>query len=180
MAGNSNSGGRNAKPKSMHVVQGTFRADRHAGIETPEPPVGTPEPPKPLKGDALAEWKRMIQRLSTSLTLSIVDDAVLYQYAMLFGETEAVVRDQAENRRLSDLLKKTVQKLDGTDLVQAISNIVELRKGISKQTTQLRQQRMAIRQYLVEFGQTPAARTRVKATVDASAKEPKPQKRAYW
>jgi phage terminase small subunit len=104
MPGTKNSGGRNAKPRAMHVVQGTFREDRHGAIENPEPPIGRPEPPKPLSGDARAEWDRMIGRLDSSKTLSVVDDAALYQYAMLFGETEAVVRDQAENRRLSSVL----------------------------------------------------------------------------
>jgi hypothetical protein len=39
---------------------------------------------------------------------------------------------------------------------------VTLRHDIAKMTGQLRQQRMAIRQYLVELGLTPSARGRVK------------------
>lgn len=163
MAGNKNSGGRNAKAKALHVLQGTFRKDRHAEIATPEPPAGRPEPPKALKGDARAEWTRMVDRLEQSKTLSVVDDAALYQYALLFDETEQIKKDQATNRSLSDLLKKEVQRLDGAYLVEAVGKIVEIQKTVARQTAQLRQQRMAIRVYLVELGQTPAARTRVKA-----------------
>ena len=104
----------------------------------------------------------MVARLEESGTLSVVDDAVLFQYANLFAETESLKADQVENRKLAKVLKKlATTKLDGPDLVQAIKQIVELRVLVNKGTRDLRQQRMAIRQYLVEFGQTPSARTRV-------------------
>lgn len=170
MAGNSNSGGRNKKPPQAHVLTGTFRDDRHGDHEAPEPPLGVPRPPKPLNAEAKAEWARMIARLEHSRTLSLVDDAALYQYVKLFAETEAVAGDNGETRKLSKLLKKTVQGLDGEQLVEAIGRIVELRKLLAKETTQLRQQRMALRQYLVEFGMTPSARGRVKV---AKATPPK-------
>lgn len=164
MAGNQNSGGHNAKSTSLHVLEGTFRKDRHGDVENPEPPIGTPKPPKKLTGEALAEWKRMLERLTTSKTISIVDDAALYQYCRLFAETEAVADDYTETRALSTTLKKALTKLEGADLVAAVGEIVKLRQLLGKQTTQSRQQRMAIRQYLVEFGLTPSSRGRVKIT----------------
>lgn len=162
MPGTANSGGRNAKAANLHVLQGTFRDDRHGAYTNPEPPKGVPEPPQPLIGEAKAEWTRMVSRLETNGTLSIVDDAALYQYVELHAETEAVKTAQKELKKLSADLKRTVKRLEGADLVEAIGNIVDLQKIMAKQTQQLRQGHMALRQYLVEFGMTPAARSRVK------------------
>jgi P27 family predicted phage terminase small subunit len=162
MPGTANSGGRNAKPPKVHLLQGTFQRVRHAGHDVPEPPPGRPTPPKPLTGVAKAEWERMVARMEQSKTLSIVDDAALYQYVQLHTETEAITEDAARLQRLSADLKRAARKLDGTNLVEAIGRIVELQRIIAKQTQQLRQGHMAIRQYLVEFGMTPSARTRVK------------------
>lgn len=165
MAGNANSGGHNRKASHLHVLDGTYRRDRHADAETPDPPQATPTAPKKLAGEAKAEWDRMVARMVTAKTVTTVDDAALYQYVQLFAETERIKSDHAETRSLRDALKKTaVSKLNGAELVEAIGHIVKLQQMLAKETTQLRQQRMAIRQYLVEFGMTPSARGRVKTT----------------
>lgn len=177
MAGSANSGGRNAKAPNLHVLQGTFRGDRHGGHSVPEPPKGRPEPPKPMAGEAKAEWERMVERLEKNRTLSIVDDAALYQYCCLFAETEEIKRDAArlrkdlaETRAMSKDVRKAISAADdGMDKLAAIEQLAALRgtmvniqKLIAKETQQLRQGHMAIRQYLIEFGMTPSARTRVK------------------
>jgi P27 family predicted phage terminase small subunit len=163
VAGNANSGGRNKKSTQLHVLQGTFRGDRHAGAETPDPPAGIPEPPGKLSKVARAEWDRMVGRLTTNKALTVVDDAVLYQYACLFAEVEEQKGATAQLRKLSTDLKVQSAKLDGELLVEAIGRIVTLQHLITRNVTQLRQGHMALRQYLVEFGMTPSARTRVKA-----------------
>jgi P27 family predicted phage terminase small subunit len=160
------SGGRNAKPVQVHQLHGTFRADRHEGIEHPAPPSSAPESPIQLTGEAKAEWTRMVDRLSTSKVLTKVDDAALYQYVQLFAETEAIKADNAKIRKLSADLKRAIRELEGVELVQAVGEVVKLQQVLAKQTTQLRQGHMAIRQYLVEFGLTPAARSRVRVADD--------------
>lgn len=164
------SGGRNKKAASAHILHGTFRSDRHAGDATPEPPAGRPTPPKRLSADARAEWKRMIVRLERAQTLTVVDDAALYQYVELFSETERVKTDHARLRKLSEELTVLARELRGHELLEAIQKVVSIEHILAKQTLQLRQGHMAIRQYLVEFGMTPAARTRVKTTGDATPK----------
>lgn len=164
MAGNKNSGGHNRIGAQLHILSGTFRRDRHLGQDSPDPPKGTPAPPKPLVGEAKAEWTRMVTRLEESRTLSMVDDAALYQYVQLFAETEQIKVDNIATRKLSTDLKKAVQALEGEMLVEAIGEIVKLQQLLAKQTVQLRQGHMAIRQYLVEFGMTPSARGRVKVS----------------
>ena len=168
MAGNSNSGGRNAKDKKFHVLQGTFRSDRHESQDFIDPPKGAPPVPKGLSAVAKAEWERMVERLETARTLSVVDDAALYQYVRLFAETEQIIEDHAQLRKVSRDLKKLAQKLEGAELVEAIGKIVVLQQLAQKQSTQLRLGHMAIRQYLIEFGMTPSARNRVKVPKDAA------------
>ncbi len=169
MPGTANSGGRNAKPPQMHVLTGTFRDDRHGGSVSPEPPKGRPVAPKGLVGPAKAEWERMVSRLEDSGTLTLVDDAALYQYVQLFAETESINVRAAENARLTKKLMAAVQGLDGAELVEAVKQIVELRYLDAKDTRDLRQGHMAIRGYLVEFGMTPAARSRVKVPTKGKA-----------
>jgi hypothetical protein len=106
----------------------------------------------------------MIGRLEQSKTLSVVDDAALYQYVELHAETEQIKADNAAVRKLSADLKRHARKLEGSDLLAAISEIVKLQIIIAKHTQQSRQGHLALRQFLLEFGMTPAARTRVKVT----------------
>lgn len=163
MPGTGHSGGRNKKSTQLHVLRGTFKKSRHADHETPAPPAGTPTPPKRLTGEAKREWDRMLERLRESLVPTTrIDDAWLYQYVQLYAETEAIINDNAQLRQLQATLKTSLQKLKGRELVSAIAEVVKIEQVLSKQTTQLRQAHLAIRQYLVESGMTPAARSRVK------------------
>lgn len=162
MAGTANSGGNGKKTTQALVVAGTFRNDRHGDHESPDPPKGPPEAPKDLTGDALAEWQRMVWRLEVSGTLSKVDDASIYQYACLFAETEQHVVARDEARESVKLLQENLSDLNGADLVQCFQEISKMARLEASYSTQIRQGRMAIRQFLVEFGMTPAARSRVK------------------
>jgi P27 family predicted phage terminase small subunit len=170
MAGNKNSGRRKLSA-SAHILRGTFRKDRHGEDESPEPPLGAPAPPVDLKGHAKAEWERMVARLDTVHTLSVVDDAALYQYVRLFEETECIREDYDRLRKLSGTLMKMARKLQGGDLVEALGKVTALEHQMGRQTIRLRQGHMAIRQYLVEFGMTPSARTKVK-TLGGGAEVP--------
>lgn len=135
----------------------------------------------------------MVLRLEAAKTLSIVDDAALYQYCCLYAETEAIIVAQRGTvamllslvtaiekwTRLVDLIEKAAAKKDppldvaletqkyGVQIVEATAQIVQLKKLEAKYPTQLRQGHMALRQMLVEFGMTPAARSRVQPAADA-------------
>lgn len=104
----------------------------------------------------------MVDRLEAARTLSKVDDAVLYQYCCLFAETELVIVAHRMNVTLVAKLQVVIDKLtNGELIVDAIAQIVQLKKLEAKLTAQLRQGHLAVRQYLVELGMTPAARSRV-------------------
>jgi P27 family predicted phage terminase small subunit len=161
------SGGHNKKTRAQLEKAGTFRKDRHEHLPSTDAPLGIPQPPKPLDGDALEEWNRMIARLQETGALTIVDDAVLYQYCRLFAETEGIYVAQQETAETVRILQENFDRQDGSklsfeDLMDAAREVTKLRKLEASYITQVRQGRMALRQLLVEFGLTPAARGRVK------------------
>ena len=162
MAGNANSGGRNKLSTQAHIVKGTFQPCRHGDHSAPEPPKGRPELPEPLEGRGLAEWERMVARLEQSGTLSRVDDAAIYQYARLYAETEQIAEDREHLEAAIQRLEENLGDFEGEDFIRLAQEITQQRKLAAKCTDQMRSGRMGIRQWLVEFGMTPAARSRVK------------------
>lgn len=161
MAGTLHSG-RRPEAQSIHRLRGTDRADRHGGFSAPEPPKGTPESPIELTGLALAEWERMVARLDVSGSISKVDDAAIYQYARLFAETEALVEKQERTEALVDTLEKSVGDVEKEDRMALFLEISKMTKLAAGYDNKIRQGRMAIRQFLCEFGLTPSSRARVK------------------
>lgn len=156
------SGGRNAKTTQEHALSGTTRGHRHGNHQSPNPPKIKPDPPKPLEGDALAEWDAMIGRLEASGALTLVDDAAVYQYCQLYAETERIAVDRECLESAVERLEENLCDMKGEDFIKLAQEITQQRKLIAKCTDQLRSGRSAIRAYLVEFGMTPAARGRVK------------------
>lgn len=164
MPGTKRSGGNGAKTVAELKRDGTYRADRHAGIENPEPPEGEPVPPKPLEGDAAEEWARMVESLKACKTVTAVDAHALYQYCQMFAETEAIAVAKLEVAASIDILEDNLGDIAKDQLVQVFQEITKLRQLESRCISQLQSGRMKIRAYLVEFGLTPAARGRVKVT----------------
>jgi phage terminase small subunit len=173
MSGTRNSG-RRRKDSNLHLLAGTYRPDRHTDRQTPDPPSGQPDKRATLIGEAAAEWDRMVRRLEIMQTLTTVDDAALEQYCLLYAETDRLRTEDVRLMTLSKTLKRALKKLEGADLVEAVGKIVAIEQLHARVLQQLRQGHMAIRQYLVEFGMTPSARTRVKA-LGAKGGEPSPQ-----
>jgi P27 family predicted phage terminase small subunit len=173
MPGTSSSGGRNKRSRRQHEIAGTYRKDRHGPKTDPppvDPPIGRPTLPTALAGDALAEWRRMVRRLEDAKTLSTIDDAVLYQYCCLFAETEGIREARIVNARLLTKLEAALERVHHEDQIAEVAGaIATLQKLDAKHVQQLRQGHMALRQYLVEFGMTPAARARVKPTTPATS-----------
>jgi P27 family predicted phage terminase small subunit len=165
------SGGHNRKTREQLEKSGTFRKDRHEELNSPTAPEGIPEPPMRLDGMALEEWERMIARLTKTGALSVVDDAVLFQYCRLFAETEGIWIAQQETEATIRIIQENLdgmsrgddgERLTMADLLAVTQEITKLRRLEAGYITKVRQGRMALRQLLVEFGLTPAARGRVK------------------
>lgn len=162
MAGTHNSGGHNAKTRTALQLAGTFRGHRHGDLRTPEPPTGRPVPPKPLEGDALAEWDAMVADLESAGSLTKTDRMALYQYCRLYAETEDASTRGPEYAASIQVLEDNLAGLKGKELTDCFQEIGKLHALRAQNESKVRQGRMAIRQYLVEFGMTSASRGRVK------------------
>ncbi len=163
--------GRRPKPTDLHDREGTYRKDRHGDAKTPLPTGGRPEMPDGLDEVEQKEWARLIWAFEDMGMLHRVDVHAIQQYCHLYAETESVALERAETRAGVRILEENIRGMEGADLVQVFTEIVALRKLISKCTDQLRQGRMAMRQYLVEFGLTPASRGRIKLPVESEPQD---------
>jgi phage terminase small subunit len=118
--------------------------------------------PAELDSIGQAEWTRLMWAFEDMGMLCQVDLFAVYQHCKLYAETEAVAEQQSEARAGLKVLEENLGDVKAEDKVALFTHIVTLHKLIAKCTDQLRQGRMAIRQYLVEFGLTPASRGRIK------------------
>jgi P27 family predicted phage terminase small subunit len=85
------SGGHNRKPTALHVLDGTFRADRHNDAE-PKPTAGAPSCPTWLDREAKAEWRRIVPELERLGLLTVVDRAALTCYCQAWSELNDATR----------------------------------------------------------------------------------------
>lgn len=165
------SGGHNKKSVELHLLKGTFRKDRHgprpdslnlsakSDLSAKSQPTSVkPTPRKPLKGAAKEEWDRVIADLEEVGGLALIDGGRLYQYVNLFAEVEGIHHSQTTTQALIAKARKALNGLEGADLLQAVEQVVKLQQLSVRQTNQLRQGRMALRQYLNDLGLTPVAR----------------------
>lgn len=70
-------GGRPRKPDEVHILEGTFRPDRHGDPSASVVADGEPTPPRHLKGEALAFWKDTVPGLVTRKVAAACDSAAL-------------------------------------------------------------------------------------------------------
>lgn len=164
------SGGANRISSQLHVLRGTFRGDRHGAADIPDLPKEIPKPRKPLTGEAKAEWERVVAELEAAKSIATIDGSRLYQYVSLFAEVEDIKAQAAVTKSLLNRAKGAIRKLDGLELIQALESIVKLQQLVVRQTSQLRQGRMSLRQYINDLGMTPVARH---GKVPAGGEKPK-------
>jgi P27 family predicted phage terminase small subunit len=127
------------KPEAMAELDGNPGKRKYG--DTPKPRAGAPTPPHWLKGEALAEWGRIVPELDAIGLLSVVDRAALTAYVTGWA-TFAEASEDIENR--------------GT--------MVEGRDGNLVKNPSVAMQRDAmnlIKQWCAEFGLTPSARSRM-------------------
>jgi P27 family predicted phage terminase small subunit len=138
--------GRPPKPTKLHVVQGTYRPDRHDTNE-PTPDVREPEIPSWLSAKARGHWRKIAPLLVDMGVLTTADGTAL---ALLCDS----MADYIEISRTlkAEGLTYTAESRDGVRVVK--HPLVQERNEAWK-----RVHRMA-----VEFGLTPSARRRVSAS----------------
>jgi phage terminase small subunit len=77
--------GRPPKPTKLHVLQGTYEAKRHAARNEPEPAGDLPRPPSLLRGEARAEWNRVVAAMGPTGVLTAADRALLTVHCQMWA-----------------------------------------------------------------------------------------------
>ncbi len=92
--------GRIPTPAAIHILQGTFRRDRHGGTAQVE--VKIPKPPRDLDKRGRAQWRYFAPLLADMRTLGLADRQALACYCAAAGR-----REQAEEElgRLGPVVK---------------------------------------------------------------------------
>lgn len=116
-----------------------------------KPPVEAPDAPKELFADAKKEWKRIVPLLLAEGVLAKIDRFALAAYCQAYASWLMAQRKIAElNRADPENLPGLVAKV-GTTGYQQSSAWLQVSN---------RQSEMALK-FLIEFGGTPSARSRV-------------------
>ena len=132
--------GKPAKPTKLKILKGTFRKNESLENEV-EPDLNIPSPPGHLNQKASVEWGRISEHLFKLGLLSDIDRAALAGYCVAYARWAEAETKLSE----SGLIIKTT---NGNFIQNPIV-------GIANQAME------HMRKFLIEFGMTPAARTRV-------------------
>jgi P27 family predicted phage terminase small subunit len=152
MAGKPGRSGRKPKPTAALKLAGGFRADRRLGDE-PEPEVCIPDPPKFLRGEALAEWDRITTLLVELQCISRLDRATLAAYCV-----EWRIYVTAHNRlRLNNSL--LAESTKGTKMAHPLLRVAD--RAFNN-----------MMRICVEFGLTPASRSRLSMAASGEVEDP--------
>jgi P27 family predicted phage terminase small subunit len=152
---------RRPTPSHLKVVAGTNRKDRENPDE-PKPALGSPVPPVWLSDDAKVQWGRFSVWLEQMGVLTVADGPALERLVSVYLE----VRDLEACLTLEGRTYAT-QSTVGERVVKAHPAVAMLNSADSR-----------LRQMLIEFGLTPAARTKVHTVQRGGKQEPEKQKPA--
>lgn len=137
--------GRRGPPKKTSSLNGLAGNPGKRGVNESEPspnPLMDLKPPVFLNLYAKQEWKRIVPKLSVLGLLGDIDRAALAGYCNAYGTWEEANRLLRKQGLIVEVGKNG--HLAQNPLLQVVNKQSDMMKG-----------------YLVEFGMTPAARTRV-------------------
>lgn len=157
MAGRST--GRRPKPTAMKMAEGN-PGKRPLNKHEPHPKPGAPCKPPLLTGDASDEWDRIVPQLLTLGLLTEVDGKALAAYCVSYGRWAAAEIEIARHGLLVD-----------TPMGLKVNPAVRIARDAMSQ----------LKQFLIEFGLSPASRSRLivappekQKREDESLAKPKP------
>jgi len=138
--------GRKPKPTALKKLAGN-PGKRKLNDKEPAPPPGLPDCPKHLDGAAREEWKRVLALLSAMKIVTIADRAMLAIYCAAWS---TMVEAQ------KDLATEGLIVLTGPNAYPAMNPLL----------TVIKQAQATISKVAVEFGLTPASRSRIHTPSD--------------
>lgn len=141
--------GRRPKPSHLRVVGGNA-GKRPLNKSEPKPRREMPSPPAHLSPEARVAWGRFSAMLDRIGVLTEADAAALEQMAETYAELVALRADIAANGRFQVVTTKSGDEMERMRPAYAALMDADRR----------------LKAWLVEFGKTPAARSKVKAHGD--------------
>jgi P27 family predicted phage terminase small subunit len=141
--------GRPKKPTALKVLEGN-PGKRPLPVNEPKPVEIAPDCPEHLDDEAKKEWERIAPELESLGLLTYIDKAALAGYCQAWSrwvEAEMILKKHG-------ILVKSPNGFPMQSPALAIAN-----KAMEQ-----------IKEYLVEFGMSPASRTRVKAQKSEKSK----------
>lgn len=145
--------GRPRKPTALKIRDGEKNKNRINRNE-PKPEVSRPTCPQHLSGAAKYEWRRIAPELEKLGLLSQIDRAALAAYCSAYGRWVEAENQLKKLALMSPQTKGLLYKTPNDNLI--INPLVR----ISKDSLEF------MHRYLVEFGMTPASRTRITTAKD--------------
>lgn len=140
------------KPTNIKLVQGTFRKDRAPGNE-PKPKIEIPPVPVHLSDEAKVEWGRISQDLAQLGLLTRIDRAALAAYCECWSDwvdaSRLCASSLGPDGKVSD--RKVIKTAGGNFIENPYFSI-------KKRSAEL------MHKFMVEFGMTPASRTKIDAS----------------
>ncbi len=143
------------RPTKMKILEGEKNKDR-INIHEPQPRDGRPTCPDFLSRPAKAEWKRIVPELEAMGLLTKVDRTALAAYCQAYGRWY-----EAENK-----IKKLEKQLLDNNKDAADAYLLKTQAGnviISPLLSVANRCMEQMKSFMVEFGMTPACRSRISA-----------------
>lgn len=146
------------KPTALKLIEGN-PGRRPLNKNEPKPPIARPAAPAFLTGHAAGEWARIVDRLADVGLMTDIDVATLAAYCQAYGRwvqaEEALAVFAARDPVNHGLIIKTSNgNAIQSPLVGAANTAMQL-----------------MHKFAVEFGMTPAARSRLDVTVGTAVPE---------
>ena len=137
------------KPTKMKEAAGN-PGKRRLNDREPKPEVGAPRMPAWLPARAKAEWKRIVPELERLGLLTVIDLAALASYCVAYSEVEAATRTLEKEGRICVWSIFDKQGVKVGERLKA-HPAVQMQRDAAR----------LVKQFISEFGLTPASRSRV-------------------
>ena len=141
--------GRRPKPTAVKLVSSARKPSKKHTDTEPVPSLGIPQPPKHLDAGAKAEWKRVTRDLFAAGLLAYIDRAALAAYCQAWSTWETAQLVIAQIAKQEPLYKGLI--------VTSSTGALKANPAV----TQAKDAQAAILRFAIEFGMTPAARSRM-------------------
>jgi P27 family predicted phage terminase small subunit len=148
--GGNGSGGHNRKPTAVKELQGNA-GHRKPNADEPKPELGTPEKPKGMSKAASREWDRIVPALMSLGVLTVVDGKALAGYCDAYAYWE-LARKEMDDHGL--VVEEPILNKEGDEIGEKL----KANPAVSIYATMGK----LMKSFLVEFGLTPASRSKLK------------------